>query len=900
MSYHKHRGVRGRGKLYMPHNDQKDFPSNHKSYSNHNSDRKRNFQTISKHDNNCCRDIRINLKLSEEEMSFFEDLNKLFQMLKKSPQVISKLDLFFNNSPNPYEQFLKLLYNCQDFYCAKNKSLPMCLIEEFRRWSTNYRNKIGHLLTTELKIDAFKVVTKQSLPSVTKLVFEIFELAQESDIFVEIIKCFIDRKLYKEACQYTAILGLHNMFSIQDFLVPLIIQDKPQCADDFLHGSKRHQAELVEFLDGVLSNTSVRETMGHYINEKEIPDAKFDKMHSKSWKKIIVRLVKMFKLSSDLTPNLNRRRNEGALQFLLRKRFVENSFGDESWKEMVQEAVGEEDKLKIELIVGVAQYGEFAEALRWAHFYNIDRKDWPYNVRMLEENRLPHTETFQLPAEDWDEPAENKIQYHQYSRSPDTIILVDEPLSFENFLDSLEGVDVVGIDCEWKPSFGGGHSELALLQIASRKSVFVIDIVNLGHKMPHLWLELGKFLFNNCDILKLGFGLSSDLHMIRQALPNLNLNAKQIGFLDLCMLWKHVEKYPKIVLPYEVKTGGASLSTLVHHCLGHPLDKSEQFSNWEKRPLRQSQIEYAGLDAYCLIEVYDVLKKCFEDANCPFDDICFNLIQHEKSPKKKAKKGRNLNKTKREENITAQPPSPHAKQIEAHELKIVCDTMLQGLGKNLRRCGVDTAILENNQDHKECVKYAIDEKRYIVTRGASFTMLNGYVPSGHCYRVKSDQVDEQLQEVLDYYKVIVTKQHVFSRCMACNGNSFAKVPKETVQALYEKSAASKYGPDLDDEGDEATGFTSDEDFDDVGYGLGKSSGRPDYGSSRKWDLYTDERIDIGLCQTRLGAQIGIRQVPPAVINSYDFFYICEECGKVYYDGSHFERVLQGKLQGIVH
>lgn len=40
-----------------------------------------------------------------------------------------------------------------------------------------------------------------------------------------------------------------------------------------------------------------------------------------------MRFVKMFKLSDDITPNLNKRRNEGALQFLLHKRYVENSFG---------------------------------------------------------------------------------------------------------------------------------------------------------------------------------------------------------------------------------------------------------------------------------------------------------------------------------------------------------------------------------------------------------------------------------------------------------------------------------------------------------------------------------------------------------------------------------------------
>jgi ribonuclease D len=54
--------------------------------------------------------------------------------------------------------------------------------------------------------------------------------------------------------------------------------------------------------------------------------------------------------------------------------------------------------------------------------------------------------------------------------------------------------------------------------------------------------------------------------------------------------------------------GGHSLSVVCARELGKPLDKTEQTSNWQKRPLSPSQIAYAALDAEVLLRLWEVFS----------------------------------------------------------------------------------------------------------------------------------------------------------------------------------------------------------------------------------------------------------------------------------------------------
>lgn len=52
------------------------------------------------------------------------------------------------------------------------------------------------------------------------------------------------------------------------------------------------------------------------------------------------------------------------------------------------------------------------------------------------------------------------------------------------------------------------------------------------------------------------------------------------------------------------------LSALVMRCFGKPLDKSQQLSDWERRPLRLEQVKYAGKGTFMPITQTFVFCNC--------------------------------------------------------------------------------------------------------------------------------------------------------------------------------------------------------------------------------------------------------------------------------------------------
>lgn len=51
--------------------------------------------------------------------------------------------------------------------------------------------------------------------------------------------------------------------------------------------------------------------------------------------------------------------------------------------------------------------------------------------------------------------------------------------------------------------------------------------------------------------------------------------------------------------------------------------------------------------------------------------------------------------------------------VRAGEFRVVCDNMLQGLGRQLRCCGVDVTVLSNTDHHDVCASVSFVLRNYL-------------------------------------------------------------------------------------------------------------------------------------------------------------------------------------------
>ncbi|KAK1123956.1 hypothetical protein K0M31_006985 [Melipona bicolor] len=911
--------------------------------------------------------------IDEATKEWLKSLEQIWQVWKKGDIVNNTLIEYFESAPDPYLSTIRLLVNTSDFkHIKKSSSLAFTVIEEFANWLKSKNSIYKHFLDLDLKLATFRLVIQQNNIEFIKMVATTYEFIDHKEEFFNIIREIIKQKKYKEAAQYAVILQLQDHFpNPETVLLPLILQNKLTVVEEFLGNCPILQKTLVLYLDNLIApDNSMHAFLNEIITKNNIPDVKMPIINTKPMTKLIARLIKLYNLPPELCSNLNKKRCEGVLQFLVHKRYVESSLSIASWREMVQDAVGDDHTLQLAIIRMIINAKDTAEALYWAKKFDVPREEWPrailYEGKEQNEYEAVNEGASTSKINDW-EIDNDFVNYHELKLSRDSIKVVNDFDSFKEFLDNgLVNVFMVGIDSEWKPSFGTKQTELALIQIATKVNVYILDVTTMGNKLKELWAELASDLFENKNILKLGFGIAQDMTVIRNSLAVLSkVKTHGQGYLDIVNLWKKLVEDYKFVFPHESNQHFAkkNLSKLVELCLGRKLNKSDQFSNWEQRPLRESQIIYAALDAYCLLEIYTALEIQCEHLGIPFYDVCLE-VQHipyqspEKNIKKPAQKNHfikknisydkqqnfqkyseqggirynsqksnyqiyqsfdkprstqfnklhyaNIPKNVKQANYESQTQKNSQvkyKFIPAHQWRVVCDSMLGGLTNKLRMCGCDCAHFTFDQDGERSAQLAMREKRVLLTRNKGYLRFLQYIPSEDCYLILNDTPNDQLREVLNYFKIRVTERDIFSRCQDCNSDEFVKVPKLLMDKLlksyikitrknnYSITSNSSDCVDNTYHSNIATNSSNDLQHDTHINELQRDD--------RTWILST-KSINVDTCLTKYKTRIQIDKVPIKMLQNIQNFYVCEHCGKIYWNGTHLERALNGVIKDLIY
>lgn len=166
------------------------------------------------------------------------------------------------------------------------------------------------------------------------------------------------------------------------------------------------------------------------------------------------------------------------------------------------------------------------------------------------------------------------------------VVLADTPAAAAGACRELAEHAVLGFDTEAKPTFAKGEVSTGphLIQLATEQRVYLFP-VRPGMEYGEL-----KAILESPGILKVGFGLVSDLAQLR---ARLGIEAQ--GILDLSR-----------ALPSEKPKQAMGAKTAVARYLGRRLQKSRHVttSNWAHPRLTERQMLYAADDAQAALRVY--------------------------------------------------------------------------------------------------------------------------------------------------------------------------------------------------------------------------------------------------------------------------------------------------------
>lgn len=223
---------------------------------------------------------------------------------------------------------------------------------------------------------------------------------------------------------------------------------------------------------------------------------------------------------------------------------------------------------------------------------------------------------------------------------PGRIITIITAGEAEKAVDYLLSSDIIGVDTETKPAFHRGEQhKVSLLQVSNRDTCFLFRL-NLTDITPAI-----KKLLEDNTVKKIGLSWHDDIRGLESRLP-----FEPGFFLDL----------QDMVGAIGIKD--LSLQKIYANLFHKKISKRQRLSNWEAPVLTDKQKQYAAIDAWSCIQLYEEIMrlertKDYELINVPEPDsmqattkkqqIPDEAESKEKGSKENCKENKSRKKSKR-------------------------------------------------------------------------------------------------------------------------------------------------------------------------------------------------------------------------------------------------------------
>ena len=170
------------------------------------------------------------------------------------------------------------------------------------------------------------------------------------------------------------------------------------------------------------------------------------------------------------------------------------------------------------------------------------------------------------------------------------IVVVLNEFEARRAVNYLLSQKILGVDTETRPSFRkGAMHQVALLQVSSYDVCFLFRL-NYTGITPSI-----RRLLEDTTVPKIGLSLRDDLMMLHR------LGEFETGwFIDL---QDHVR---------EIGVEDMSLQKLYANFFGKKISKRQRLTNWEADVLSDKQKQYAAIDAWSCIMLYEELQRLEE------------------------------------------------------------------------------------------------------------------------------------------------------------------------------------------------------------------------------------------------------------------------------------------------